>query len=112
MGLATPAVAADSLVLGTPLEAQLANFGAASYPVFNSITDVSPLVDKLVAFVDKKVKAPDAAELASTAVDGLLAKKIQTRQRRRTPQGWQHLPPRLRVRVFEESGGDWYGGGW
>jgi len=71
--LATPAVAADSLVLGTPLEAQLANFGAASYPVFNSITDVSPLVDKLVAFVDKKVKAPDAAELASTAVDGLLA---------------------------------------
>merc|ERR1712008_519830 len=73
MGMGTPAVAADSLVLGTPLEAQLANFGAASYPVFNSITDVSPLVDKLVAFVDKKVKAPDAAELASTAVDGLLA---------------------------------------
>lgn len=71
--LATPAVAADSLVLGTPLESQLANFGAASYPVFNSITDVTPLFDKLLAFVDKKVKPEDAASLAQTAVDGLLA---------------------------------------
>jgi len=71
--LANPAVAADSPIIGTPLETQLANFGAASYPVFNSITDASPLVDKLLAFVDKKVKAPDAAELAQTAVDGLLA---------------------------------------
>jgi len=71
--LANPAMAADSLVLGTPLETKLANFGAASYPVFNSITDVSPLADKFVAFVDTKVKAPDAAELAQKAVDGLLA---------------------------------------
>jgi len=71
--LATPAVAAESRIIGTPLETQLANFGAASYPVFNSITDASPLVDKLLAFVDKKVKAPDAAKLAQTAVDGLLA---------------------------------------
>jgi len=71
--LAGPAVAADSLVLGTPLETKLANFGAASYPVFNSITDVSPLADKFIDFVDKKVKAPDAAELAQKAVDGLLA---------------------------------------
>jgi len=70
---AGPAVAADSLVLGTPLETQLANFGAASYPVFNSITDVSPLAEKFVTFVEKKVKAPDAAELAQKAVDGLLA---------------------------------------
>jgi len=68
-----PAVAVDSLVLGTPLEIKLANFGRASYPVFNSITDVSPLADKFVDFVDKKVKAPDAAELAQRAVDGLLA---------------------------------------
>jgi len=71
--LAGPAVAADSLVLGTPLEAKLANFGAASYPVFNSISDVSPLADKFIEFVEKKVKAPDAAELAQKAVDGLLA---------------------------------------
>jgi len=71
--LPDPAVAADSLVLGTPLETKLANFGAASYPVFNSITDVSSLADKFVDFVDKKVKAPDAAELAQNAVDGLLA---------------------------------------
>jgi len=70
---AGPAVAADSLVLGTPLETKLANFGAASYPVFNSITDVSPLAEKFVDFVDKKVKAPDAAELAQKAADGLLA---------------------------------------
>jgi len=68
-----PAVAVDSLVLGTPLEIKLANFGRASYPVFNSITDVSPLADRFVDFVDKKVKAPDAAELAQRAVDGLLA---------------------------------------
>mmetsp|Transcript_53035 Transcript_53035/g.60046 ORF Transcript_53035/g.60046 Transcript_53035/m.60046 type:complete len:111 (+) Transcript_53035:308-640(+) len=52
--LAGPAVAADSLVLGTPLEAKLANFGAASYPVFNSISDVSPLADKFIEFVEKK----------------------------------------------------------
>jgi len=71
--LPNPAVAADSLVLGTPLETKLANFGAASYPVFNSITDVSPLADKFVDYVDAKVKAPDAAELAQKAVDGLLA---------------------------------------
>jgi len=68
-----PAVAADSLVIGTPLETKLANFGAASYPVFNSITDLSPLTDKLLEFVDKKVKAPDAADVANKAVDGLLA---------------------------------------
>jgi hypothetical protein len=71
--LAGPAMAADSLVLGTPLESKLANFGAASYPVFNSITDVAPLADKFVAFLDTKVKAPDAAEVANKAVDGLLA---------------------------------------
>jgi len=71
--LAGPAVAADSLVLGTPLESKLANFGAASYPVFNSITDASPLADKFLAFIDTKVKAPDAAEVAQKAVDGLLA---------------------------------------
>jgi len=71
--LAGPAMAADSLVLGTPLETKLANFGAASYPVFNSITDVAPLADKFVAFLDTKVKAPDAAEVANKAVDGLLA---------------------------------------
>jgi len=67
------AVAADSLVMGTPLETKLAAFGAASYPVFNSITDVSPLADKFLDLVDKKVKAPDAAELAQKGVDGLLA---------------------------------------
>jgi len=67
------AVAADSLVTGTPLETKLAAFGAASYPVFNSITDVSPLADKFLEFVDKKIKAPDQAELAQKAVDGLLA---------------------------------------
>ena len=71
---AAPAVAAgDSLVMGTPLETKLANFGAASYPVFNSITDVSPLADKFVDFLEKKVKAPDAADVATKAVDGLLA---------------------------------------
>lgn len=69
-----PAVAASSgLVIGTPLETKLANFGAASYPVFNSITDVSSLADKFLDLVDKKVKAPDAAEVAQKAVDGLLA---------------------------------------
>merc|ERR1712161_162409 len=68
--LSGPAMAADSLVIGTPLETKLANFGAASYPVFNSITDVSPLADKFVDFLDKKVKAPDAAEVAQKAVKG------------------------------------------
>jgi len=73
MPLQGPAVAADSLVVGTPLETKLAKFGAVSYPVFNSIKDVSPLADKFIELVDKKVKAPDAAELAKNAVDGLLA---------------------------------------
>jgi len=72
MPLPKPAVA-ESLVLGTPLEAKLAKFGSVSYPVFNSITDVSPLGDKFIEFIDKKVKAPDAAEVAQKAVDGLLA---------------------------------------
>jgi len=70
---ANPAVAADSLVLGTPLEAKLANFGAASYPVFNSISDVGPLAEKFLDFLDKKVKAPDAADVAEKAIDGLMA---------------------------------------
>jgi len=68
-----PAMAADGLVIGTPLEAKLANFGSASYPVFNSIKDVSPLFEKTLEFVDKKVKAPDAADVAQKTVDGLLA---------------------------------------
>lgn len=56
-----------------PLEKQLVQFGAASYPVFNSITDVSPLADKFLEFLDKRNIAPDAAEVARSAVDGLLA---------------------------------------
>jgi len=73
MPISQPANAAADLVLGTPLEAKLVKFGSASYPVFNSITDVSPLADRFVDFIDKKVKAPDAAAVAQTAVDGLLA---------------------------------------
>jgi len=67
------AMAADSLVLGTPLEAKLAAFGEASYPVFNSVKDISPLTDKFLELVNTKVKAPDATEVAKTAIDGLLA---------------------------------------
>jgi len=62
-----PAVAAEGL------DTQLAQFGAASYPVFNSITDVSPLADEFVAFINQKVKAPDAEAVIQKAVDGLLA---------------------------------------
>ena len=50
-----PALAADSLVLGTPLEEKLAAFGAASYPVVNSITDAGALADKFIEFIDAKV---------------------------------------------------------
>lgn len=64
---------ANDLVVGTPLETKLAAFGAASYPVFNSITDLAPLAEKFVEFADKTVKADDAAVLASNAADGLLA---------------------------------------
>jgi len=71
--LPCPSNAADSFVIGTPLETQLANFGAASYPVFNSISDVTPLTDKFLGFVDTKIKAPDVADVAAKAVDGLLA---------------------------------------
>jgi len=71
--LTNPAVAEDSLVLGSPLEAKLAKFGVVSYPVFNSITDVSPLADKFIEFTNSKIKAPDAADVAQKAVDGLLA---------------------------------------
>jgi len=71
--LAGPAIAADSPALGPDLETKLANFGEASYPVFNSVKDVSPLFDKLIDYVDKTVKAPDAADVAKKAVDGLLA---------------------------------------
>jgi len=71
--LPSPAVAASNVIIGTPLETKLANFGAASYPVFNSISDVSPLADKFLELVDKKVKPDDAANVAVKAVDGLLA---------------------------------------
>lgn len=72
--LAGPALAADTdLVIGTPLESKLANFGKSSYSVFNSVTDVNPLAEKFVAFIDSKVKAPDSADVAQKAVDGLLA---------------------------------------
>merc|ERR1711935_451407 len=69
----SPASAADSMVMGTPLETKLANFGAASYPVFNLVNDVTPLVDKFLDLVEKKVKPEDAATVAQTGVDGLLA---------------------------------------
>jgi len=68
-----PAVAEDSLVFGSPLEAKLAKFGVVSYPVFNSISDVSPLADKFIEFTNNKIKAPDSADVAQKAVDGLLA---------------------------------------
>lgn len=67
-----PAVAND-LVVGTPLETKLAAFGRASYPVFNSVTDLAPLAEKFVEFADATVKADDAAALANDAADGLLA---------------------------------------
>jgi len=67
------AMAADSLVAGTPLETKLANFGEASYPVFNSVKDVSPIADSFLGLVNSKVKAADANEVAQKAVDGLLA---------------------------------------
>ena len=68
-----PALAADSLVLGTPLEEKLAAFGAASYPVVNSITDAGALADKFIEFIDAKVKPADASAVVNKAVDGLLA---------------------------------------
>ena len=68
-----PALAADSLVLGTPLEEKLAAFGAASYPVVNSITDAGALADKFIEFIDAKVKPADASAGVNKAVDGLLA---------------------------------------
>jgi len=71
--LPNPAMAKESLVIGTPLEAKLAQFGAASYPVFNSINDVSPLADSFINFVDKRINPNDAALVAEKAVDGLLA---------------------------------------
>jgi len=71
--LPNSAMANDSLVIGTPLEAKLAQFGAASYPVFNSVSDVGPLADKFIDFVDKKIKPESASDVALKAVDGLLA---------------------------------------
>ena len=71
--LPQPAMAADSLVLGTPLESKLANFGAASYSVFNSVSDLNPLAEKFVSFIDAKVKPADAAAVAQKAADGILA---------------------------------------
>ena len=68
-----PALAADSLVLGTPLEEKLAAFGAASYPVVNSITDAGALADKFIEFIDAKVKPADASAVVNKAVDGLFA---------------------------------------
>jgi len=71
--LPVQALAADSLVLGTPLEDKLAAFGAASYPVVNSITDAGALADKFIEFVDAKVKPADSSAVVNKAVDGLLA---------------------------------------
>ena len=71
--LVPAAFAGDSLVIDTPLEDRLQEFGAASYSVFNAISDVSPLADSIVSFVDAKVKGPDAADVVDKAVDGLLA---------------------------------------
>jgi len=65
----SPAIAADSLVL----KAKLETFGRTSYSVFNAISDVSPLADKFVEFVNGKIKPEDSAAVAQTAVDGLLA---------------------------------------
>merc|ERR1719405_398315 len=56
-----------------PLEEKLAAFGAASYPVVNSITDAGALADKFIEFIDAKVKPADASAVVNKAVDGLLA---------------------------------------
>jgi len=69
--LPSPATAAD--LMGTPLEARLSQFGAASYPVFNSVSDVSPLAERFVDFIETKIRPADAGAVAEKAVDGLLA---------------------------------------
>jgi len=64
-----PAMALENQVL----KAKLETFGKSSYSVFNAITDVSPLADKFIEFVDGKIKAKDSAAVAQTGVDALLA---------------------------------------
>jgi len=64
-GPAVAASPADSIVLG----GQLSKFGKASYPVLNSVKDVSPLVDAFLGLVDTQA---NSAEVAQKAVDGLL----------------------------------------
>jgi len=66
---AGPAQAAG-LSEGVILGGQLANFGKASYPVFNAAKDITPLVDAFLGLVDAE---PNAADVATKAVDGLLA---------------------------------------
>jgi len=66
-----PAEAA-SLVKGTPLEGVLSDFGAASYPVFNSIQNVSPLADKFLDILDR-LKTSEAADAVDRGVDAVLS---------------------------------------
>jgi len=66
-----PAEAA-SLVKGLPLEGVLSDFGAASYPVFNSIQNVSPLADKFLDILDR-LKTSEAADAVDRGVDVVLS---------------------------------------
>ena len=65
----------DALHLVDPVfcDGAVAAFGAASYPVVNSITDAGALADKFIEFIDAKVKPADASAVVNKAVDGLLA---------------------------------------
>jgi len=68
--VAAPAAGAPSTADGIVLGGKLSDFGRASYSVFNSAKDVSPLVDAFLGLVDKEA---NAADVAGKAVDGLLA---------------------------------------
>jgi hypothetical protein len=63
----------EDVIIGTPLEPVILQMGSASYPVFASIDDISPLSNKLVSIFEKKMSVSKATEALDKGLDSFLA---------------------------------------
>jgi hypothetical protein len=71
--LAALAFEGEDVIVGTPLEPVILQMGSASYPVFASINDISPLSNKLVSLFEKKMSVSKATEALDKGIDSFLA---------------------------------------
>ena len=60
-------------VVGTPLKNAIVQVSDMAYPVFSSISNISPLSNKIIGLVGKKIPAEKTTDALEKGMDGFLA---------------------------------------